>query len=256
MQDRVKDKVAIVTGGARGIGQAIARRLVEEGAKVWVADIDEAVAHQAAASMERMQALRLDISDDASVASAIEEVRKCDQRLDILVNNAAIFEMTSLEHFSMDSHVRILEVNLNGALRMTVAALPLLRSSGSGRVLNIASVNGLRGSAENLSYSTAKGGIVNMTRCLASDLAPFGITVNAIAPGFINTRMSILPDGSGHEHETATFKEIYIKNRRIPLARAGTPEDVAGPALFFCSDDSRYVTGHILPVDGGMLTTL
>ena len=132
--------------------------------------------------------------------------------------------------------------------------VPLMRTAGGGRILNMASVNGLRGSRDSLSYSTAKGGIVNLTRCLASELSVDNITVNAIAPGFISTRMSVWPDGSV-EHESDWFKYIYVENRRIPLARGGEPDDIAGPAFFFCSDDSRYVTGQILPVDGGMLST-
>jgi NAD(P)-dependent dehydrogenase (short-subunit alcohol dehydrogenase family) len=256
MPQRLKDKIALVTGGGRGIGEAIARRLSEEGAQVWVADIDEAVARDAAASFIGAKSLHLDIADSISVGNAAKEIESRHGRLDVLVNNAAVFEVTPVEDFDMAAHKRVLDINLNGALRVTIAMLSLLRRSSAARVLNIASVNGLRGSTENLSYSTAKGGIVNMTRCLACDLAPYNILVNAIAPGFINTRMSILPNGMGHEHETEWFKEIYIKNRRIPLARAGTPDDVAGPALFFCSDDSKYVTGQILPVDGGMLTTL
>ena len=132
----------------------------------------------------------------------------------------------------------------------------LMRKCAAGaRILNIASVNGLRGSRDSLSYSTAKGGVVNLTRCLASELAADGINVNAIAPGFIRTRMSVLPDGSV-EQETDWFNYIYVKHRRIPLAKGGVPDDIAGPALFFCSEDSRYVTGQILPVDGGMMSTL
>ena len=114
---------------------------------------------------------------------------------------------------------------------------------------------GARGSRDALAYSTAKGGIINMTRALACDLGTDGIVVNAIAPGFIDTRMALLPDGSGHEHETEWFQDIYIKHRRIPLGRAGQPDDVAAAAMFFCGDDCRYVTGQILMVDGGVSAT-
>jgi NAD(P)-dependent dehydrogenase (short-subunit alcohol dehydrogenase family) len=114
---------------------------------------------------------------------------------------------------------------------------------------------GLRGARDSIPYSTAKGAIVNFTRALACDVAPDGIIVNALAPGFIDTRMALLPDGSGHEHDTDWFKDIYLKYGRIPLGRAGKPEDIAGPAFFLVSDDARYVTGQIILVDGGVSAT-
>ena len=111
---------------------------------------------------------------------------------------------------------------------------------------------GMRGSKDSIPYSTAKGGVINLTRCLAVDLAKFNINVNAICPGFIDTRMAILPDGSGHEYETEMFKDVYLKHERIPLIRTGKSEDISGPAFFLCSKDSDYITGQMLLVDGGI----
>jgi NAD(P)-dependent dehydrogenase (short-subunit alcohol dehydrogenase family) len=126
--------------------------------------------------------------------------------------------------------------------------------AGGGRVLNIASIKGVFGAEESVPYATAKGGLVTMTRCLACDLAPKNITVNALAPGFIDTRMAVTRAGE-HEHRTEPFRTVYIKHGKIPLRRAGHPEDVAGPAFFLCSDDARYVTGQVLLVDGGVSAT-
>jgi NAD(P)-dependent dehydrogenase (short-subunit alcohol dehydrogenase family) len=245
-----------VTGGARGIGAAIARRLADEGTSVVIADIDEAEAKSFASSLEGAAAQAVDIAAADSVARLAAFLEDRFGRLDILVNNAAILDATPYDNLTMERYRKVLDVNLNGALQVVIACVPLLRKTGrGGRILNIASIMGVRGSRDSLAYSTAKGGIVNMTRCLACDLAPDGITANAICPGFINTRMALLPDGSGHEHDTDWFKDIYVKFRRIPLARAGLPEDIAGPAFFLCSDDSAYVTGQVLLVDGGVSAT-
>jgi NAD(P)-dependent dehydrogenase (short-subunit alcohol dehydrogenase family) len=256
LAQRLKDKVALVTGSGRGIGESIARRFAQEGAQVWVADVDEAAGRATAASLEGATYAQVDITDSRSVAALAAQIGERNGRLDILVNNAAILDMTPYKDLTIESFMRVHDVNLNGMVRVTLAMVPLLRKCATGaRILNIASVNGIRGSRDSLSYSTAKGGVINLTRCLASELAPDGINVNAIAPGFIRTRMSVLPDGSV-EQETDWFNYIYVKHRRIPLAKGGVPDDLAGPALFFCSEDSRYVTGQILPVDGGMMSTL
>ncbi|CAN5194064.1 SDR family NAD(P)-dependent oxidoreductase [soil metagenome] len=250
---RLAEKVALVTGGARGIGEAIARRFAEEGASVIIADIDLKEAADTAARLDNAIAVQVNIADDISIASLARSIKAAHGRLDILVNNAAILDATALKDLTMARYRRVLDVNLNGALDVTLAVLPLMRQTrGGGRILNIASIMGVRGSRDSIPYSTAKGGLVNLTRCLAADLGSEGITVNALCPGFINTRMAELPDGSGHEHDTEWFKDIYLKHGRILLGRAGLPADLAGPAFFLCSDDSAYVTGQILLVDGGV----
>ncbi|MDQ0392067.1 SDR family NAD(P)-dependent oxidoreductase [Labrys monachus] len=254
---RLVDRVAVVTGAARGIGRAIAERLAAEGARLVVADIDEAEAERAAKAIGGGAiAARVDIGSEASVAALADLVRARHGHCEILVNNAGILDMTGIATMTMDRYRKVLDINQDGAVRVTLAMLPLVKAApGPRRILNIASIMGLRGAPDSIPYSTAKGALVNFTRALACDLAPDGILVNALAPGFIDTRMALLPDGSGHEHDTDWFKDIYIKYGRIPLRRAGSPEDIAGPAFFLCSDDATYVTGQILPVDGGVSAT-
>jgi len=252
-------RVAVVTGGARGIGFAIAARLAEEGAAVVLADMRVETAREAAASIRagggEAAALPVDIGDNASVAALAAEVDRLHGRCEILVNNAAISDTTGIDRMTMERYHEVIRVNQDGAIRVTVAFLPLLRKAGPGRrILNIASIMGLRGSPDAIPYSTAKGAIVNFTRALACDLAPDGIMVNAIAPGFVDTPMSILADGS-HEYNADWFRDIYVKYGRIPLRRFGKPADMAGPAYFLCSDDAQYVTGQILSVDGGVSAT-
>ena len=256
---RLQDRVAIVTGAARGIGQAIAGRLAMEGARVVVADIDEAAAKESAASIAHESggeaiAWTTDISDPVSAAAMVSETLKRWNRLDILVNNGAVLDTTPFGKLTYERFQQVMRVNLDGALICTVAAVRHLSRSPAARILNIASLMGLRGSRDSIPYSTAKGGLINMTRCLACDLADKGILVNAIAPGFIDTRMARLPDGS-HEHDSDWFKDVYLRHRRLPLGRAGAPGDIAGPAFFFCSDDCKYVTGQVMVVDGGVSAT-
>ncbi|UVK43857.1 SDR family oxidoreductase [Mesorhizobium sp. AR07] len=253
---RLSGKTAVVTGAARGIGEAIARRLAQEGAAVVIADIDLAEAQAVAATLPGAVAAHVDIANDASVAALADFVGGRFGHCEILINNAAILDMTGIETMTMAHYRKVLDINQDGAVRATLAFLPLIKAAGEGRrIVNIASIMGVRGQPDAVPYSTAKGAIVNFTRAIAADLGRYGITVNAVAPGFIDTRMAHLPDGSGHEHDTDWFKDIYLKYGRILLGRAGTPGDIAGPVYFLCSTDAAYVTGQILLVDGGVSAT-
>jgi NAD(P)-dependent dehydrogenase (short-subunit alcohol dehydrogenase family) len=251
--------VALVTGAARGIGLAAAKRLGEEGAKVLMSDIDADVLDEAAAGLAKLglvvQGTFCDVADPASVAAMVDKAVREWGRIDILINNAAISDDTPIESLN-DAHWRhVLAVNLDSALHVAKAALPHLKQSPSGSIVNIASVQGIRGQPHAMAYATAKGGLVNLTRCMAVDFGPFGIRANAVAPGYIDTRMAEQKHDTPHEHRTDWFQDIYFKYGRMPLRRAGEPEDVAGPILFLAGDDSLYVTGTVLVVDGGFTAT-
>lgn len=249
-------RVAIVTGAARGIGLAIARRLAGQGASVTLVDIDAGPLAEAAQGLADqgadVLAVPADLTRAEAIAAVVAAVAGRWGRLDILVNNAAILDATPLAKLTRERFEQVQQINQNSVLWMTLGALDLLKASSAPRVVNIASILGVRGTADSVPYATAKGGVVNLTRSLAVDLGADGILVNCICPGFVDTRMALLPDGSGHEHETDWFQDIYIKYGRILLRRAAQPDDIAAATSFFCGDDCRYVTGQILLVDGGV----
>jgi NAD(P)-dependent dehydrogenase (short-subunit alcohol dehydrogenase family) len=259
MPKRLSGRVALVTGAARGIGLAAAKRLAEEEAKVLLSDIDADVLAKAATDLERagltVRATLCNVAEPESVAAMVNMAVKNWGRIDILINNAAISDDTPMEDLS-DTHWRhVLSINLDSALHVARAALPHLKRSPSGSIINIASVQGIRGQPHSMAYATAKGGLINLTRCMAVDFGPFGVRANAVAPGYIDTRMAQQKHDTPHEHETDWFQDIFFKYGRMPLRRAGKPEDVAGPILFLASDDSLYVTGTVLVVDGGFTAT-
>lgn len=256
---RLQGRRAVVTGAARGIGLAIAQRLAAEGCATAIVDIDaDALAGAAdafaAAGLGQPVTLHADIGDPASVRSMADQARTALGGLDILVNNAAVLDSTPLEALSPERFDQVIAVNLRGALLCTQALVSELSRSPAPRIVNVASINGLRGTKDSIAYDTAKAGLVNLTRCLAVDLGPRGIVVNAVAPGFVDTRMALTPSGK-HEYDTDRFRDIYLKHGRILLGRVAQPGDIAGPVAFLCSDDSAYVTGQVLIVDGGVTAT-
>ena len=258
MTGRLQDRVALVTGAARGIGLAAARVLAEEGARVLMCDLDEDVVLVAANDLLKeeltVKAIKADVSDQASISDAVAATVSAWGRLDILVSNAAITDDTPFESISAERWHQVMNVNLDSVLYGAQAAMPHLRRSPCASIVNVASIQGLRGQPNSMAYATAKGAVVNLTRCMAVDFGPLGVRVNAIAPGYIDTRMALM-HGNVHEHETDWFQDVFIKHGRLPLRRPGKAEDVAGPILFLASDDSRYVTGQVLVVDGGLTCT-
>ena len=248
----------VVTGAARGIGRAVAALALAHGARVVLADIDAALCAEAASALGGEAAgaigLGLDVTDAASIKQTMAKAADFLGGIDSLVNNAAIKHEATTEEVTLDAFDQVLSVNLTSILRVSQAALPLLERSSTASIVNTLSTQALFGQPNSVAYATAKAGGLNLTRCMAVDLAPKNIRVNAVAPGFIDTRMAVMPDGS-HEHRTELFRSAYVDARKIPLARGGSPEDCAGAFLFLLSDLSAYVTGQVIAVDGGLTAT-
>jgi len=242
----LEGKRILITGAARGIGLAVAQAAVAKGARVVLADVDGA-----ALAGQGLPHVVMDVADVGSVAAGVAQAVAMLGGLDGLVNNVAMLDESHAADVTEARFDRVLSVNLTSILRVSQAALPQLAG---GAIVNTLSTQAMFGQANSVAYATAKGGGLNLTRAMAVDFAPQGIRVNAVAPGFIDTRMAIMADGS-HEHETDWFKSIYVGHRKIPLARAGTPEDCAGAYLFLLSDMARYITGQCLAVDGGLTAT-
>ena len=250
-------KCILITGAARGIGLAAARACLENGGEVLVTDVDgaaldEAVEGLGATGFQPRQAV-LDVTDQGSIATALSTVTDW-AALDVLINNAALLDISHAATIDDIRWNRVLDVNLTGALRVTQAALPLLRKAPSPSVVNTISTQAFQGVPQSAAYATAKGGLMMLTRSMAVDFGADGIRVNAVAPGFIDTRMALMADGT-HEHEAPAFREHYIEAGRIPLRRSGTPEDCAGTFVFLASDLSLYITGQAIAVDGGLSAT-
>jgi 3-oxoacyl-[acyl-carrier protein] reductase len=244
----VRGKVVLVTGAGSGMGRATAHVFAAEGAKVAATDLNGPSAEAVAAEIRELggeaHAWRLDVSDARAIATVVAEIAARLGGLDILINNAGVSTARLIDAPDYDEQWdKALSVLLTAQQRLVRAALPLLKRSGQGRIVNIASTEGLGATPGNSSYSAAKAGVIGLTRGLAVELGRQGITVNCICPGPIDTPMTEpIPD----EH-----KAIYAK-RRVPLARYGLPEEVAHMTLSLCIPAASFLNGAIIPVDGGL----
>jgi 3-oxoacyl-[acyl-carrier protein] reductase len=244
---RLKDKVALITGGARGIGRAIALLFAKEGADIAIADINikeaEKTSQEIAALGRRSLALELDVTASKKVEEAINKILDKLGKVDILVNNAGITKDNLILRMSEQEWDAVLAVNLKGTFNCTKALAKVMIKQRSGRIINIASIIGMIGNPGQSNYSASKAGIIALTKTTAKELSSRNITVNAVAPGFIQTEMTAgLPEDLKQKMLAA-----------IPLGKFGSPEDVAGVCLFLASEDSGYITGQTIVVDGGMV---
>lgn len=256
MAKRVRGRVAIVTGTASGIGRAVLERLLDEGAAVLAVDRNPAGEADCLAKRNSgypVQFCCQDLGQLDALPQIIERAMDEFGRIDVLVNNAGVaFSRNVFEMTVTDWHT-LLSINLDSVFFLSQAAAQVMKSQGYGRIVNISSVQGYRGAPNTAHYNAAKGGVIQITRCLAVELAPFGILVNSVAPGFVRTPMS-LTDGVD-ETTTPEFEDMYIRRGRIPMRRAGRPEDIAAAVLYFAGDECPYVTGQVLGVDGGLSIT-
>ena len=244
---QLANQIAVVTGAGRGIGRAIALKFAAEGADVVcvsrTAENSARVADEVRALGRKAWAVAVDVADGAAVAAAAEKILTDAGKVDILVNNAGVTRDGLLMRMSEEDWDTVLDTNLKGAFSFTKAFTRALLKQRSGRIINIASVIGLMGNAGQCNYAASKAGLIGFTKSVARELASRGITVNALAPGFIETDMtSVLKDD---------IRQIMLK--QIPLASFGQAEDIAAAALFLAGTGGRYITGQVLTIDGGMV---
>lgn len=242
---KLKDRVALVTGSARGIGRATAERMAAEGAQVVISDRDAAAAAATAEAVgPRAVAIACDVADPAQIEALFAAIAERQGRLDILVNNAGIGSTRLLVDTPLEEWERTIRVNLTGAFLCSQQAARQMTRQRGGRIINIVSLSGQKGGVGRSAYGASKAGLEVLTKIMAVELAEAGITVNAIAPGPIATE-------TGRAMHTQETVDAY--HRLIPQRRYGEPAEIAAAAAFLASDDALYITGHTLNVDGGFL---
>lgn len=240
-------KVAIITGSGRGIGKSIALKLAQENMNIVICDVDEAAIAETVKEIEQngVQSIgiKVDVTNSEDVARLFDETIKKFQRVDVLVNNAGITRDNLLIRMHESEWDAVIAVNLKGTFNCLKAAAKIMMKQRRGKIVNISSVVGVMGNIGQANYSASKGAVISLTKSAAKELAPRQITVNAIAPGYIETEMTKnLPDN---------VKEIFMN--LIPLKRPGLPQDVANAVAFLVSDQADYITGQVIHVDGGMV---
>ncbi|HEY2658756.1 MAG TPA: SDR family NAD(P)-dependent oxidoreductase [Caulobacteraceae bacterium] len=242
---RFQDKVAVVTGGASGIGAATVRLLAAEGAKVVVVDLNEVQGHSVVEGLEadRSLFLRCDVSEREQVEAVIRTAHERFGRLDVLFNNAGIGCFGETPDLDPEVWARVIAIDLNSVFYACRVAIPLMRANGGGAIVNTASISGLAGDYGFTAYNAAKGAVINYTRALAIDHAKDNIRVNALCPGLIDTPLTAVAK------QMSGVLDVWLDG--IPMRRAGTPEEMAKVVAFLASDDASYVTGTIMVADGG-----
>lgn len=243
----VQGRVALVTGAAQGIGRTIALTLARDGATVAVVDILEdklaGVVEEIKAAGGQAAGFKMNVTDEENIKQVFKQVVEQLGRLEILVNNAGITRDQLMMRMKRADWDLVISVNLTGVFLCTQAAVPTMLKQRWGRIVNISSINGQMGQAGQANYSASKAGVIGLTKATAREVAPRGVTANAVAPGYIETPMT--------EVLSAELKETMLK--MVPLGRIGTPQDVANAVRFLASEEAGYITGQVLGVNGGML---